>query len=407
MTKDNILNPNWNTKTLEEAESQGLLSLGRGKVISKIDLENIPGNYPVYSSSVKNNGLFGNYGEFMFDEELISWSVDGGGNFFYRPKHKYSVTNVTGYIRLKELEKIDYQFLFYALDYQHKFLEFDYVRKAHPSVIRPLYYVPDIDIKAQKIIAEVLSRLDQAISHTESLIAKYQRIKTGMMQDLLTRGIDENGVIRDPATHKFKPSPLGMIPEEWDIEYLTQNIAIPKGQVDPKEVPYLEWPLIAPDHIEQRTGCLLKIESAHEQRAISGKYVFHEGDVVYSKIRPYLRKAVLAEFRGICSADMYPMKPGPKITSEFLFLVVLSEHFSMFAESVSERSGFPKINRNELAEYIFALPKLKEQEMINEHISVIIRQMNTYQDKLKKLKRIKQGLLQDLLSGKVSVIPLI
>ena len=62
----------------------------------------------------------------------------------------------------------------------------------------------------------MLSTVDRAIEQTEALTAKQQRIKTGLTQDLLTRGIDEHGNIRSEKTHKFKDSPLGRIPVEWD-----------------------------------------------------------------------------------------------------------------------------------------------------------------------------------------------
>ena len=68
----------------------------------------------------------------------------------------------------------------------------------------------------QAKIAEVLSTVDRAIEETEALIAKQQRIKAGLMQDLLTRGIDEHGNLRSEQTHEFKDSPLGRIPVEWD-----------------------------------------------------------------------------------------------------------------------------------------------------------------------------------------------
>ena len=58
--------------------------------------------------------------------------------------------------------------------------------------------------------------VDRAIEQTEALIAKQQRIKTGLMQDLLTRGIDEHGNLRSEQTHEFKDSPLGRIPVEWE-----------------------------------------------------------------------------------------------------------------------------------------------------------------------------------------------
>ncbi|NDB86274.1 MAG: restriction endonuclease subunit S, partial [Alphaproteobacteria bacterium] len=61
--------------------------MGRGDVISKPDLIDNPGNFPVYSSSALNNGLFGSYGKYMFDDSRITWSIDGGGKFFFRDKH--------------------------------------------------------------------------------------------------------------------------------------------------------------------------------------------------------------------------------------------------------------------------------------------------------------------------------
>ena len=70
----------------------------------------------------------------------------------------------------------------------------------------------------QTKIAEILSTVDQAIEQTEALIAKQQRIKTGIMQDLLTRGIDEHGNLRSEQTHRFKDSPLGRIPMEWEVK---------------------------------------------------------------------------------------------------------------------------------------------------------------------------------------------
>lgn len=82
----------------------------------------------------------------------------------------------------------------------------------------------------QTQIATILSTIDRAIEQTEALIAKQQRIKTGLMQDLLTKGIDENGNIRSEETHKFKDSPLGRIPVEWEVKPLASVAEIIMGQ---------------------------------------------------------------------------------------------------------------------------------------------------------------------------------
>lgn len=82
-----------------------------------------------------------------------------------------------------------------------------------------IFKLPDTRSEQSKI-AEILSLVDRSIEQTEELIAKQQRIKTGLMQDLLTRGIDEHGNIRSEATHAFKDSQLGRIPVEWDAKLL-------------------------------------------------------------------------------------------------------------------------------------------------------------------------------------------
>jgi type I restriction enzyme S subunit len=205
---------------LDELISAGELTLGRGDVISKDDITRHPGSFPIYSSSAQNNGLFGEYGKFMFDEELISWSVDGGGYFFYRPKHKYSVTNVCGFMRINPA-RWHPKFVFYSLVHQHKYLTFDYTSKAHPSVIKKQYGLPAFHIVKQRKIATILSTIDTAIEKTEALIEKYQHIKAGLMHDLFTRGVLPNGQLRPPceqAPELYQETAIGWIPREWKLQ---------------------------------------------------------------------------------------------------------------------------------------------------------------------------------------------
>ena len=85
-------------------------------------------------------------------------------------------------------------------------------------------FVPDFNEQTQ--IASILSKADKAIEQTENLIAKYQRIKTGLMQDLLTKGIDENGNIRSEQTHKFKTEKGLRLPEEWKVDIVEKYCVI-------------------------------------------------------------------------------------------------------------------------------------------------------------------------------------
>jgi type I restriction enzyme S subunit len=198
----------------------------------------------------------------------------------------------------------------------------------------------------------------------------------------------------------YKQSEVGAIPVEWQVRPFMSIVNIANGQVDPKRDPYRSMILVAPDHIESRTGRLLARITAAEQRAISGKYLFSPRDVVYSKIRPYLRKATLVDFEGLCSADMYPLKAAADVSPGYLLALILANHFSVYAESVSVRSGMPKINRDELALYNAALPTLAEQEAIAGALSDADAWIESLEQLIAKKRQIKQGAMQELLTGK-------
>lgn len=276
-----------------------------------------------------------------------------------------------------------------------------------PASFFEAFMIPQMNNAEQTRVAEILSTVDQAIEQTEALIAKQQRIKTGLIENLLTRGIDEQGNLRSEETHRFKDSPLGRIPVEWQINELFDLVSIAEGQKDPREEPYCDWPLVAPDCVESGTGRLLRLATAREQQAISGKYEFAPGSVLYSKIRPHLRKAVLVDFAGLCSADMYPMRPTSKSVSGFIFLTILSKRFSRYAESVSVRSGFPKINRSELGGFLAAAPLVPEQERISAISDELAIASDIEMRNLSKLRSLKTALMQDLLTGRVRVTPLL
>lgn len=146
---------------LGKLEDDGLITLGRGKVISKKDIQHNPGEYPIYSSSATGSGLLGAYGDYMFDDVRLSWSIDGGGKFFYRDAPRYSVTNVCGWLTVDSPEIIDIKYLYYALSNEWSKKVFDYVHKAHPSVIRKEYLIPLPPLEIQKEIVKVLDKFTE------------------------------------------------------------------------------------------------------------------------------------------------------------------------------------------------------------------------------------------------------
>ena len=162
--------------------SSGVVKLGRGNVIPKYskDEKRI---YPVYSSSVQKNGLMGYFDSYMFDQELITWSIDGGGHFFYRKKHKFNVTNVCGIFEV-DTEKYNYKFVAECLIEQHTRKHFDYQSKAHPSVIIEMYKLPVVPIHIQEKWSELFDLLDTQIMTSEKYLLCLGEFKQGLLQQM-------------------------------------------------------------------------------------------------------------------------------------------------------------------------------------------------------------------------------
>jgi type I restriction enzyme S subunit len=119
---------------------------------------------------------------------------------------------------------------------------------------------------------------------------------------------------------------------------------------------------IAPDIIEKGTGKLLAVRTVEEAGVRGPNSRFYAGQIIYSKIRPSLSKAVIAEFDGLCSADMYPL--DTHIDPSFLLRTILSEPFLRQVRAAENRIKMPKLNKESLGSFIIALPPLAEQYRI-------------------------------------------
>ncbi|MGB2247589.1 MAG: restriction endonuclease subunit S [Alcanivorax sediminis] len=379
---------------LDDLVSSGEVKLGRGNVISKIDIRNNPGTYPIYSSSSKNQGKMGEYGSFMFDEELISWSVDGGGYVFYRPKHKFSVTNVSGYMKL--VGEWDYKFVAYVLQFQHEYFSFDYQTKAHPSVIREFYLFPRIPLHEQQKIAAILSSVDDVIEKTRAQIDKLKDLKTGMMQELLTKGIGHTA---------FKDSPVGRIPEEWDVVELARIArVIDCKHATPK---YFSegYPVVKPGNIKEGNidiaGCSLTDKDGFDD--LNENHKPRKGDTVYSRNQTYGIGAFVhkdldfAIGQDVCV--IHPTDCEPK----FIFYAVNAPVVRDQVELLAAGSTFKRINLGSIRNLLVPVPAREEQKRISLILSSVDRNLLLIEQRLSCVTDIKKALMQDLLTGKVRV----
>ena len=142
----------------------------------------------------------------------------------------------------------------------------------------------------------------------------------------------------DPATN----------PKGWPIKKLGEYLRIQTAVRTPDMELEGAVPCVGADSIESGTGKIVIWPTVADVRPISGKYQFFRGDVLYSKIRPALRKVAIAPSDGYCSADMYPLRVSNVATREYVHALLLSNAFSEYAISVSMRAQMPKVNRETL-----------------------------------------------------------
>ena len=151
------------------------------------------------------------------------------------------------------------------------------------------------------------------------------------------------------------------------------------------------------EHLSQETGKLLGYTNSSEQQSI--KNSFEEGQILFGKLRPYLKKFWKAEFEGVCSSEIWVMN-GKKVKNDFLFYLVQTEKFNQIA-NVSSGSKMPRADWNYMSEIPFDIPPLKEQEKIAEILTTWDEAITKQIELLEAKELLKIALMQKLLSGEV------
>jgi type I restriction enzyme S subunit len=212
--------------------------------------------------------------------------------------------------------------------------------------------------------------------------------KKGLMQQLFPREGETQPRLRFPEFENAG---------EWEEKALAEIVQVASGQVAPTQPPYNGLPQIGSENIESNTGKLVNVKSAGEKGVISGNYLFDENDVLYSKIRPALNKAAAPDFTGICSADIYPIRPAnDALLRSYLLYLLLSDKYLEHAIRSSDRGKIPKINREDLLGYVSAIPKPPEQHRIATCLSSLDTLITAETQKYETLKTHKKGLMQQL-----------
>ncbi|MFF0243540.1 restriction endonuclease subunit S [Streptosporangium sandarakinum] len=226
--------------------------------------------------------------------------------------------------------------------------------------------VPVPPLEEQRAIADYLdretARIDTLIEEQQRLIEMLRERRSAMITQVATRGLDDAPLIDSGNIY------LGDVPAHWKVSRFSREMSVNGGQVDPRDNPWADMVLVAPNHIESGTGRIIGRETARAQGADSGKYLASAGQILYSKIRPALNKVTVATEDCLTSADMYAMSSTHGDDHRYLMYFMLARPFHAFVTLASLRVKMPKVNREELGEAPFLLPPVEEQRRIRAYL---------------------------------------
>lgn len=249
--------------------------------------------------------------------------------------------------------------------------------------------------EAQGKIAEILSKVDEDIETTEKVIKKTERLKKGLMQELLTKGIGHK---------KFKKTKLGMIPEKWEVKKLKEisdvksGKRLPKGEkliADDNGLPYLQVKdmfmggvklsniLFVPEHIQEKIK----------------KYTISKDDLFISvagtlgligEVPEKLDDANLTE-----NANKITNLRG--VNKKYLLYFLMSNYIQVLIDKEKTTNAQPKLALIRIRNFLITVPPIEEQKEIAKILSKVDDKIEVYQEIRKKLEKLKKGLMQELL----------
>lgn len=279
---------------------------------------------------------------------------------------------------------------------------------------------PDFSGHQQSKIAEVLDTIDAAIRGTEAVVAKLRAMKQGLLHDLLTRGIDANGDLRPPqseAPHLYHQTPLGWLPKEWDMAAVGETISEPtrNGLYKPASH-HGRGPLMV------QMGCLFSDEAVDFSGATRvlvspielNQFGLENGDLLIA------RRSLVFEGAGLCAIIRNLPEPSTFESSIIRLRLrrstALPDYAALFfwgiASSRQRRTlirqvAVSGVSSADVKAMFIALPSLHEQaEVIARYIGVN-QKIDEEVSILNKLRLQKSGLMDDLLTGRISVTPLL
>ncbi len=396
-----------------------LSNLGRGRVISSIEIAENKGEYPVYSSQTEDYGIMGYLNSYDFEGEYVTWTTDGAnaGTVFYRDG-KFNCTNVCGTIQPKNWDQIDLRFLPYYLNLGTKFsVRLDINPKLMNNMMAkiPLIIPPKSE---QTSIASYLdqktSKIDELIADKKRLLELYQEEKTALINQAVTKGINPDVKMKDSGIEW-----LGEIPEHWEVKRFdfmfkfSRGLSITKADLINEGVPcvtygeiHSKYPFELKPEIHPLKCVTSSYLETHQKSLIKkGDFVFADTseDIVGSGNFTYLNSnmSVFAGYHTIIAI------PQIKFKSRFVAYYFETLNFRNQIRSQVSGTKVYSITQAILKFTNIALPTIEEQKnivnYIDEKLQVIDAKIAQTEKLIELYVEYRNALIREVVTGKIKV----
>lgn len=270
------------------------------------------------------------------------------------------------------------------------------------------FAIPYLPIEEQRAVVGVLGVVDSAVGLVDEVIAKTERLKKGLMQELLTKGIGHK---------EYKDTPIGKIPKEWELKTLLDAVGDKKDLVvagpfgsNLKVSDYRDdgIPIIRLQNIEHGRFINKDIKFISPEKAEELSYhSFVSGDVVLAKLGdPIGKTCIVPDFleKGIVVADVVRIRVDKQLLNKKYAMYILNSfHISSQLDRETIGTTRPRVNLDQVRNLLVPVPSLTEQEQIADILFTIDKKLELERNEKEKLEKLKQGLMDLLLTGKVRV----
>lgn len=394
-----------------------LNNLGRGRVISNIEIGENPGTYPVYSSQTENNGIMGYLNTYDFEGQYVTWTTDGAnaGTVFYR-EGKFNCTNVCGTIQPKNWDLIDLKYLPYYLNLGTRFsVRLDINPKLMNNMMAkiPLILPPKAEQTAiAKYLDDKTAKIDSLIEKKKKLIELYKEERTAVInhyvlgQHLLS--IDNGQLTMDNSQLSIYNYQL---PKGWQVKKLKYVAKVNSESLTEKEDKNLLIHYIDISSVDSDGKIISTTEYLYSDAPSRARRKINVGDTILSTVRTYLKAiAYIGEVNNnlICSTGFAVIRPLDVFNPKYLFYIFRSQIIIEKIIAASKGVSYPAIDSEDIKYISVWYPDKNEQHQIVQHIEAETKRIDSKiartEKEIELLQEYRTALISEVVTGKIKVI---